>query len=516
MMIFLYGPPGSGKTTIGKLLAQSLGIQFTDLDDLITYQAGQSIPDIFDTEGESGFRDREKKALQHAIRGGEQVIALGGGALLDKENRAIAEAYGTVICLDAPFEELIKRMGEDEGSRPLLNGEKASLLKNLLDQRKEHYQSFSMQISTQELNVKEILREIQICLGRFRISGMGKPYDVLIASQNLAGIGEALRKHALSGSVAVVSDRNVAGYYMNTVLKSLKNAGFKHCKVVLPAGEETKNIKSVEKLWKSWLSHNLERSSLVIALGGGVVGDIAGFAAATYLRGINWVVAPTSLLAMADSSLGGKTGVDTPQGKNLVGAFHSPRLVITDPDTLRTLPVDELRSGMAEIIKAGVIGDKFLFDLCCQGWDTIYRDICLIVRRAAAVKIQIIQEDPFEKNLRAVLNTGHTIGHAIEKASDYRIRHGEAVAIGMVSEARLAQKLGIAGQSLVEQISQCLQILDLPTQIPAKIDKDVLFDAMQFDKKRTAGKIKFALPIDIGKVEPGVIIDDQRLIYSVL
>ncbi|NMC11289.1 MAG: 3-dehydroquinate synthase [Chloroflexi bacterium] len=515
-MIFLYGPPGSGKTTIGKLLAQSLGIPFTDLDDLIVYQAGQSIPDIFDKEGESGFRIREKKALQFAVGGGEQVIALGGGALLDHENRALAESCGSVVCLDASFDELLKRMEGDEGSRPLLDGEKASLLKTLLDQRKGHYQSFSIHISTQELNVKELLREIQIYLGRFRISGMGKPYDVLIESQNLAGLGEALRKHALSSSIGVVSDRNVAEYYLHTVLKSLKDAGFEYFKVVLPAGEETKNIKNVEKLWKVWLSHNLERSGTIIALGGGVIGDIAGFAAATYLRGINWVVVPTSLLAMADSSLGGKTGVDTPQGKNLVGAFHSPRLVITDPETLYTLPVDELRSGMAEIVKAGLIGDKRLFNICRRGWEAINQDICLVVKRAASVKIQIIQEDPYEKNIRAVLNTGHTIGHAIEKASEYRIRHGEAVSIGMVIEARLAQKLGMAEESLAEQISQCLKNLDLPTEVPAGIDKEVLFEAMQYDKKRASGKIKFALPINIGKVEPGVIIDDKQLIFSVI
>ena len=515
-MIFLYGPPGSGKTTLGRLLAQSLGIRFTDLDDLIAYEAEQSIPEIFATEGESGFRAREKAALKQIVRQNEQVIALGGGALLDSENRTIAETNGKIVCLNAPFDELLRRMENDDDSRPLLDGEKASLLKILLNQRKKHYQSFKLQISTLGYEAEDLVREIQILLGRFHISGMGNPYDVIIEPKCLLGLGDELRKLGLSGPVAVVSDRNVANYYMQDVLKDLKKAGYDSFSVVLPAGEEYKNIKSIERLWKTWLSHHMERTSTVIALGGGVVGDITGFAASTYLRGIAWVVAPTSLLAMADSSLGGKTGIDTAQGKNLVGAFHSPSLVLTDPDTLQTLPEVEWRSGMAEVVKAGLIGDIALFDICSQGWDVVRQDINDIVRRAAAVKIRFIQADPFEKNIRAVLNTGHTIGHAIEKATHYRVRHGEAVAIGMVVEARLAYELGLASTSLAKDISLCLQGLNLPYEIPQEIDKELFYRTIQYDKKKASGKIQFALPVKIGEVKPGVVIDDMRLIQSLI
>jgi shikimate kinase/3-dehydroquinate synthase len=515
-MIFLYGPPASGKTTLGRLLASLLGMYFVDLDEQISSQAKLSIPDIFSEQGETGFRAREKDALQQVVKRPEQIVALGGGALLDQENRLLAEANGAVVCLSAPFDTLLDRMSSDQGNRPLLDGEKASLLKSLLEQREEHYRSFPIQIQTEKSKPHALVQEIQIQCGRFRVSGMGKPYDVIIAPQSLATLGDELRKRGLAGPVAVVSDRNVAGYHMETALKSLKKAGYDSFRVVLLAGEANKNIKNVEKLWKVWLSHHLERTSTVVALGGGVVGDMAGFAAAAYLRGIAWVVAPTSLLAMADSSLGGKTGVDTPQGKNLVGAFHSPNLVLTDPVTLNTLPVDELHNGMAEIVKAGLIGDARLFEQCAKGWEAVSRDWNSIVRRSAAVKIGIIQKDPFEQNLRAVLNTGHTIGHAIEKATTYRVRHGEAVAIGMVIEARLSVKLGVANPALVDEIIRCLAGLHLPIELPAVMDREVFFAAMQHDKKKTSGKIKFALPVQIGEVKPGVIVDDMNMIQSLI
>jgi shikimate kinase/3-dehydroquinate synthase len=515
-MIFLYGPPASGKTTQGRLLARSLGMYFVDLDELISSEAECSIPDIFSTEGEAGFRRREKWALQQVIKRPESVVALGGGALLDKENRLLAEANGSVVCLSASFHTLLERMNDDQGNRPLLDGEKASLLQSLLEQREAHYRSFPNHISTENSAPENLVQDIQRQCGRFRVTGMGKPYDIVITPQSLASLGEALRRRELAGPVAVVSDRNVAEHYLEPALHSLKKAGYHPFQVVLEAGEAQKNIKNIEKLWKAWLSHHLERTSTVVALGGGVVGDMAGFAAATYLRGVAWVVAPTSLLAMADSSLGGKTGVDTPQGKNLVGAFHSPSLVLTDPETLQTLPLEELQNGMAEVVKAGLINDAPLFHRCADGLDAVSQDWISIVRRSAAVKIAIIQKDPFEQNLRAVLNTGHTIGHAIEKATQYRVRHGEAVAIGMVSEARLSEKLGIANPGLADEIMACLNELNLPTELPTAMDREVFFAAMQHDKKKSSGKIKFALPVRIGKVKPGVIVDDMNLIQSLL
>jgi 3-dehydroquinate synthase len=286
--------------------------------------------------------------------------------------------------------------------------------------------------------------------------------------------------------------------------------------VLIPAGEQHKTIHTVAKLWEAFLANGMERGSTVIALGGGVVSDLAGFAAATFLRGVPWVVLPTTLLAMADASLGGKTGADLPQGKNLIGAFHAPCLVAADPQTLATLPEGELRSGLAEAVKHGVINDPALFALCAELQGLSFEQLketlkgCAlddIVRRAMAVKIQVIDLDPFEKGRRAVLNFGHTIGHAVELASGFRLRHGEAVSIGMVTETRLAEQIGLAEAGLTETISGVLRGLGLPVEIPPGLEHDSILKAIGADKKRAGGKVRFALPVKIGEVKEGIVID---------
>jgi 3-dehydroquinate synthase len=254
----------------------------------------------------------------------------------------------------------------------------------------------------------------------------------------------------------------------------------------------------------------------VLALGGGVTGDLAGFAAATYLRGVAWVAAPTSLLGMVDASLGGKTGADLPRGKNLVGAFHPPRLVLADPSTLASLPEAEMRSGLAEVVKAGVIGDEALFRQCAEGWEAVMRSLESVVRHSMAVKVRLIQEDPYEKGRRAALNLGHTIGHAIEAGSGYRLRHGEAVSIGMVTAARLSERLGIAQPGLAGEIADTLQGLHLPVEVPPGMEWDTIARGMQVDKKRLGGSLRFALPERIGRVRVGVEVTDIELIRSVL
>jgi 3-dehydroquinate synthase len=244
-----------------------------------------------------------------------------------------------------------------------------------------------------------------------------------------------------------------------------------------------------------------------VALGGGVVGDLAGFAAASYKRGVPWVAAPTTLLAMADSSLGGKTGIDLRQGKNLVGAFHAPRLVLSDPNTLDTLPEEELRAGLAEVVKAGIIGDPALFNKCSEGWAAVQSDWDEVVRRAMAVKIQVIEADPFEHGRRAALNLGHTVGHAVELAANFAMKHGQAVAIGMVVEAHLAERVGLAEKGLAEEIAGVLRGLGLPTEVPAGLDKRAILEGMQVDKKRAGGKVRFALPVRVGEVRVGVEVE---------
>jgi shikimate kinase/3-dehydroquinate synthase len=523
MKIFLYGPSGSGKSTLGRRLAESLALPFVDLDEKIEGQAGQSIPEIFRKEGESGFRQWEKRTLGAILDGPDCILSLGGGALLDQDNRRQVEAAGAVLCLSASQETLVKRLTQSRIERPLLQAVQSKSsdrvavvrqnLEKLLAERAIHYHSFRLQLNTDSTEVSELVFAAQSLAGAFRVTGMGNAYDVRVVQLGLGGIGAEISARGLSGPVMIVSDENVAGLYSEQVLKSLKDSGLESFLFTIQSGEQFKTLASVQAMWQAFLECGIERSSTILALGGGVVGDLAGFAAATYLRGVRWVVAPTTLLAMVDSSLGGKTGADLPQGKNLIGAFYPPQLVFADPQVLGTLLVGELRSGMAEVIKAGLIGDARLFELCSAGWETVNAHRDEIVKRAMAVKIQVIQDDPFEKGRRASLNLGHTVGHAVEHASGYRLSHGESVAIGLVVEACLAEKLGLAEAGLAQAIRECLESLGLPVAIPRELERGKILEAMQLDKKRSHGKVRFSLPLKIGEVKTGVVIEDLEAIF---
>lgn len=529
-LIYLYGPPGSGKSSIGRALAQNLALPFIDLDRRIENQAGKSIVEIFNQLGEVGFRELEKNALREVSTLEWGVIALGGGALVDPGNRKLAEHTGSIVCLSADEEVLYGRLSSASEERLFLMGDShqslaAERLEDLLARRSQHYASFPYQLEVHAASPEQLAWKIQIDLGAFHLRGMlaqpapgdpGKPglerplplgYDVRFSSA-LDGLGEALRRRGLSGPVALVSDQNVAEYYLPGAINALEGAGYRIFSVIIPPGEPSKTMQTVSYLWQEFLEGGLERSSTVIALGGGVVGDLAGYAAATYMRGIPWVNLPTSLLAMADASLGGKTGADLPAGKNLVGAFYAPQMVLIDPTTLRTLPHPELRSGMAEVIKSGVVGDPQLFQVCSQAWPGIEEDWNTIIPRSMAVKIRIIESDPYEDGLREALNFGHTFGHAVEVASAYQVRHGEAVAIGMVTEARLSEQLGIAGQGLADEIKNvCIQ-LGLPVEIPKNLSRPAILEAMQVDKKRSGARVVFSLPQQIGEVITGVEVKD--------
>lgn len=519
--IYLYGPSGSGKSTIGKLLAGQLGLTYYDLDELIVDNAGMDIPQIFALEGEAGFRQREYDLMDRVAQGGAMVIALGGGALLDESSRALAQASGQVVCLSADLETLAQRLAQDANQRPLLASSstndqdsqavrKTSLdelrtsLRALLERRAAHYASFSIQVDTSQQSPEQAAWEIQVRLGRFYITGMGKGYMALAAPGALQVLPAWMAELGLSGPLALVSDSHVAPLYGERLLVILQSAGYAARLIHFPAGEVHKTIATVEDLWLAFLESGLERSSTVLALGGGVVGDLAGFAAATYLRGVPWVCLPTTLLSMVDASLGGKTGADLPQGKNLVGAFHPPSLVLADSQTLGTLPERELRNGLAEVVKHGVIGDPRLFELCEQGWQAVHANLDEIVRRAMAVKIRVICSDPYEQGQRAALNLGHTLGHAIEMASDFQLQHGEAVAIGMVAAASYAERIGLAHAGLAGRLRKVLTNLGLPVDIPPNLETQRLVSGMGVDKKRKGGKVRLALPRQVGDVQVGI------------
>jgi len=510
-VFFLYGPSGSGKSSLGRELTQKLGLNFCDLDAEIEAQAGKSIATIFAEEGESGFRIREKQILQQTVAARPGVVALGGGALLDPESRALVTRQGDVLCLTASLETLLERLHQ-EHDRPLLEGDRREKMIHMLGERSGHYDSFSMKLDTGGLILEQAVREAQIIMGAFQIHGMGLSYDVRIKKGSLKDLGTALRVRDLLGPMVVVSDKNVGRLYSGRVGASLRKVNYEEYGMLFPAGEVNKTLETVAQLWDVFVRARMERKSTVIALGGGVVGDLAGFAAATFLRGVPWVNVPTSLLAMVDASVGGKTGVNLPQGKNLIGAFHAPRLVHVDPEVLSTLPDVELRNGLAEVVKTGVIGDPGLFARCQEGESAVRSNLDELVRRSIAVKIDIIKEDPYENGIREALNLGHTVGHAVEMVSDFGLHHGEAVSIGMVAEARLSQRMGLAENGLVERLTEALKGLGLPVQIPEDMSRDDLIAVMKLDKKRAEGKLRFSLPIRVGDVQTGIEINETEVV----
>lgn len=336
-----------------------------------------------------------------------------------------------------------------------------------------------------------------------RLAHPGGSYPIAIEAGALARVGERLVAWGLRpGPAALVSDAQVAAAWAEPVRASLETAGFEAVSCVVPGGEHHKTLGTVSELYAAFLAAGLDRDALVLGLGGGVVGDLSGFAAATYLRGVRWVQLPTSLLAMVDASIGGKTGVDLPQGKNLVGAFKQPEGVLIDPRALDTLPPVELRAGMAEVVKHALIADPALFArLEAEGLAT---DREALVARAVEVKRAVVEQDPFERGRRAVLNLGHTFAHAFERERTYALRHGEAVAVGLVAAALLAEALGRGERGLAARIAALLERLELPTRLSG-LEVDAVYAAMAHDKKRRGRRLRFVIPEALGRV---ALIDD--------
>lgn len=447
-MIFLTGAPASGKTTLGRRLATALGVSFVDLDAEIVRSTGRTIPDVFASDGEAAFRDLETQTL--ARLGDVGVIALGGGTLLRAENRRLCEARGTIFCLDTPSDaELARRLGAAAGTRPL--GDRAK-------ERAAHYASFPSRVSAW--------------------------FDL---DDSLVLCGKGLARTFLAAR-PVVADATVSSIWSERLgLAPI---------ATIPSGETHKTIGTVSALWGAFARAGLGRKDVVTALGGGVTGDLTGFAAATWMRGIDWINVPTTLLAMVDASTGGKTGCDLPEGKNLAGAFHAPRLVVIDSDFLSTLPPDRLRDGQAEMIKHTIIS----VGTGPEGYSgnvPTSREIA----QNLAVKVEIVRADPFERlGRRILLNCGHTVGHAVEKATNYVVSHGAAVAIGCVEEARIAARRGLSPSGWPETLAARFAAAGLPTALPEGLSLASLVPLMKGDKKRAGSVVTFALPCGWGDV----------------
>ena len=497
--VILTGFMGTGKSTIGKLLAIKLNYGFVDTDDLIEKREHRSIAAIFQDEGEETFRKLESMIARELAEQDGLIIATGGRLMLDKQNAAALAATGAVFCLTAKPEVLLERLTNDEEKRPLLAGpEPEQRIRDLLSSRAEAYGRFP-QIDTSDRSPDEIVAEIRLLLGK-KILPVHYPhgqYNVLLGTVLLPDIRQIA---AVNGPLAIITDSNVGPLYAH-------QCGTADVVVTIPAGEPNKTLSTVSTIYDELLAAGFDRQGTILALGGGVVGDVAGFVAATYLRGINLIQCPTSLLAMVDASVGAKTGVDLPQGKNLVGAFKQPQAVFVDLDTLTTLPPKEFSAGMAEIIKAGLIADPALFSALEIGEavktphnSTAAAELSLIVSSAIEVKRQVVQEDPFEKGRRAVLNLGHTFAHAIEQISGYAVRHGEAVGMGLIAAAHLSSTLGFCAESLQLRIEVVLEKSGLPLRIPQNLSPATLHLAMGTDKKKAGGRLRFILIRDVGDV----------------
>lgn len=511
---------GTGKSAVGREAARRLGRPFLDMDAEIEARAGKSIPRIFAECGEAAFREMERVLCKELSLRDELVISTGGGTLVDPENRALMMANGPVVCLNATPEAILRRVGHNEPrpersreARPLLDvDDPRAEIERLLTARREAYASIPWQVDTTDLSVAECAERV-ISLAKAKLLPVRYPggaYEIRIGAGMLAHVGGALRAADVPPGtrVALVSNDVVAPLYAERAEEALRVAGLRPFRCVIPDGEQHKTLATVRSLYDQFLAAGLDRSGMVLSLGGGVTGDIAGFAAATFMRGVPFAQVPTTVLSMVDASVGGKTGVDLPQGKNLVGAFKQPLTVVIDPAVLDTLEEAEFRSGMAEMIKHGVIADPELFALVGaprSDRPTIDADV---IAQAVRVKIDVVEDDPFEHGRRATLNLGHTVGHALEKLSGFELRHGEAVSIGMMAAARISVDLGLAEPALAERIEATLAAWELPVRCPP-LDKlkaqpfavEAIWQAMAHDKKRKGDTLRWVLPRAIGEVE---------------
>jgi shikimate kinase/3-dehydroquinate synthase len=503
--ITLIGFMGTGKTEVGRLVAQRLGMEFVDCDALIEKQTGLTVPEIFERSGEPRFRELERRAVARVSGRWGKVVATGGGAPKDPDNMAALKCAGIVACLTARPDVIWERT-RASGERPMLAApDPRARITELLEDRRACYAQADLSIDTSDLTIAQAVEAVIAAATTVDVRLGERGYRIVIRGGALDEIGPAARRAASGGRVAIISNPVVLGLYGERVRASLGGSEIDAVEIAVPAGERQKTLRRLGIVLQEMLAAGLDRSSAVIALGGGVIGDLAGFAAATYMRGIGYIQAPTTLLAQVDSSIGGKVAVDLPQAKNLAGAFYQPAGVVADLDTLRSLPAREFRQGLAEVVKHAIIADARLFEyLESRRKPLLRRDPAVLlhtVRRSCEIKADVVARDEREHGLRAILNYGHTFAHAIETWGGYRAyRHGDAVAIGMLAAARLAEGRRWLAVADAERIESLIAAMGLPTAAP-DAPPDELARIMAADKKARGGRLRFVLPRSIGVVE---------------
>jgi len=536
--IILTGFSYTGKTKVGQKVAWKLGWKFLDIDEEIVRSYGKPIAEIFARDGEERFRELESKVLERVSQGSDTVIATGGGAVMSAANREMMLESGVVICLEAKPATIYRRLLKDaedptnREARPLLAGpEPLRRIEWLKGFRQPYYALADWTVHTDNLTVEEVADEVILGWrygrrGRAALPALPdaresdapyceqkgaacvvttatESYPVFVGWGFLEELGRRMRNAGLWGTAHIVSDDGVFPLYGARVSKILEDAGFAVDSLVVPQGERSKSFETAIKIYDWLVDCRAERGDNIVALGGGVVGDLAGFVAATFARGLPLVQVPTSLIGMVDSSIGGKVAVNHPQGKNLIGAFYQPRLVIADTQALTTLPRRELVSGWAEVIKHAMIRDARLLELLEQRAEGLLTQertaISDVVARSAAIKAKIVSEDEKEQGIRIILNYGHTIAHGLEAATNYeRFLHGEVVSIGMMGAAMISQQVGLLFQEVVDRQKSLLERFGLPTAFSG-VDIKRLLQAIELDKKVRGKRVRWVLLRAIGQ-----------------
>ena len=519
MYLFLVGPPGIGKSTVAPVLAEQLAAGLVEIDRVIERRTRKSNKETIDQEGFDHFRDLESRALA-TMRPTPAwtVVDTGGGTPLRLENRSRMRELGLIVGLRASLDRVTAGITATLAKRPTQPFTPRERARHALTdpERRAGYADVDVTFDVDGASTQETAEAIVSWLARTRglrvDVGGERPYPIVVRAGLTDSIGAYLVDRGWDGRVALVTERNVGAALAARAARSLDAAGLETTTIRAPSGEDAKSLEAVAALWKSLAAAGIGRDGGVVALGGGALGDAAGFAAATYLRGVRVAQVPTTLLAMVDASIGGKTAIDIAAGKNLVGAFHQPDAVLADIGALATLPSRQRASGLAEVIKTAFLVDRESVAHVERAIPGILRGetgpTLSSVTLAVEVKASVVTADPKEQGLRSLLNFGHTMGHAYEAASKYRVTHGEAVAIGMVYACALAERLDLVDERLRTDLERMLAKAGLPSR--ARIPS-AAWALLSRDKKVRAGKVRWILPRRVGRFSEVTDVPDRTL-----
>jgi shikimate kinase/3-dehydroquinate synthase len=528
--VALVGLPGSGKSAVGAALARRLGWRHVDTDALVELRAGRSVSAVFAEEGEEGFRARELAALREALAGGESlVLSCGGGLIAQPGAGALLMESAWVVWLDAGDTVLLRRLG-DATDRPLLRADPVSALQRLRAERAAAYARAHLRVDVDDWDVEGVVDAVVDALSGARISGPGaepadlrvdlgeRSYPVVVRAGSLiSAVVAAIPNRA--ARVALVTDRAVLPA-ARTLAAALRRDGLQATLIPLTGGEPLKTWASAGRLVNRVAALGLDRGDCIVALGGGTVGDLAGFAAATYQRGIPVIQVPTTLLAMVDSAIGGKTGVNLSAGKNLAGAFWQPRAVVCDVDLLGTVPERDWRAAFAEIVKYSMIAAADLRAVLDATLDALLardRDALVpVIARCCEIKAQVVSDDEREAGRRAILNYGHTVGHALETVTGHggALVHGEAVAAGMRVAGLLSVRLRNCPAADVEWQDETLRRCGIGA-IPPGVDAQRVVEATRADKKSRAGAVRWVLLDRLGRASFGHVVPEDAVLAAI-